>query len=68
MENPIKLNNIIFWYVDVLAGQDQVTQQLVSTNFAPVVIIWKSKGLEKIGKLSRKFLATKFSIPLNTKE
>jgi hypothetical protein len=47
MENSIKLYNIIFWYVDVLAGQDQVTQQLVSTNFAPVVIIWKSKGLEK---------------------
>lgn len=47
MENSIKLNNIIFWYIDVLAGQDQVTKQLVSTNLAPVVIIWKSKGLEK---------------------
>jgi hypothetical protein len=47
MENSIKLNNIIFWYIDVLAGQDQVTKQLVSTNLAPVVIIGKSKGLEK---------------------
>lgn len=47
MENSIKLNNIIFWYIDVLARQDQVTKQFVSTNLAPVVIIGKSKGLEK---------------------
>jgi hypothetical protein len=52
MENSIKLNNIIFWYVDVLAGQDQVTKQLVSTNLAPVVVIRKSKGLEKGKKIS----------------
>jgi hypothetical protein len=67
MENSVKLNNIIFWYVDVLAGQNQVTEQLISTNLAPVVIIWKSKSLKinHIYNNAREFSQT---IPSNTRE